>query len=131
MAGPASTAREKVCAACGRRFSWRKKWSRDWEAVRYCSAACRKAGNDPKLENAIVEMLLARSAESSLCPSEVARRLEGEESAWRALMEPVRRAARRLAHRGIVEITQKGKVVDPSDFHGPVRLRRGPELSGS
>jgi hypothetical protein len=31
---------QKLCAHCGRPFSWRKKWSRDWEQVRYCSAAC-------------------------------------------------------------------------------------------
>lgn len=34
----------KVCAACGRPFSWRKKWARDWENVRYCSDRCRGAG---------------------------------------------------------------------------------------
>ena len=33
----------KICAACGRPFAWRKKWARDWEQVRYCSDACRKA----------------------------------------------------------------------------------------
>ncbi len=32
---------EKVCAACGRSFAWRRKWARDWEQVRYCSEACR------------------------------------------------------------------------------------------
>ncbi|MGG5822687.1 DUF2256 domain-containing protein [Falsiroseomonas sp. HW251] len=32
---------EKLCAACGRPFAWRKKWARDWEHVRYCSDACR------------------------------------------------------------------------------------------
>jgi hypothetical protein len=32
----------KICAWCGRPFSWRKKWSRDWEHVRYCSQACRR-----------------------------------------------------------------------------------------
>jgi hypothetical protein len=31
----------KICAACGRPFTWRKKWARDWAAVKYCSAACR------------------------------------------------------------------------------------------
>jgi hypothetical protein len=35
----------KPCAACGRPFSWRKKWAWDWENVRYCSDACRKAGS--------------------------------------------------------------------------------------
>ena len=42
----------KDCAACGRPFAWRKKWARDWEAVRFCSDACRegrypRAGNGP------------------------------------------------------------------------------------
>ncbi|MEN3163570.1 DUF6134 family protein [Tistrella mobilis] len=32
----------KLCAACGRPFAWRRKWARDWEAVRYCSDACRQ-----------------------------------------------------------------------------------------
>jgi hypothetical protein len=34
----------KVCAACERPFTWRKKWARDWEYVKYCSDACRSAG---------------------------------------------------------------------------------------
>ncbi len=32
---------EKICAACGRPFAWRKKWARDWDQVRFCSDACR------------------------------------------------------------------------------------------
>lgn len=36
----------KVCATCGRPFTWRKKWARDWDEVRYCSEACRR--NRPK-----------------------------------------------------------------------------------
>ncbi len=31
----------KICATCGRPFTWRKKWARDWDAVRYCSDRCR------------------------------------------------------------------------------------------
>ncbi len=34
----------KICACCGRPFSWRKKWARDWPQVRYCSEACRRKG---------------------------------------------------------------------------------------
>lgn len=37
----------KVCAACGRPFSWRKKWERDWEQVKYCSERCRRSKPDP------------------------------------------------------------------------------------
>lgn len=33
----------KPCARCGRPFTWRKKWARDWPQVRYCSDACRNA----------------------------------------------------------------------------------------
>ena len=33
---------EKPCAHCGRPMSWRKKWARDWDTVRYCSDACRR-----------------------------------------------------------------------------------------
>ncbi len=31
----------KICEACGRPFVWRKKWSRDWPGVRFCSDRCR------------------------------------------------------------------------------------------
>ena len=34
----------KLCVACGRPFTWRKKWARDWEQVRFCSDRCRKTG---------------------------------------------------------------------------------------
>lgn len=33
---------QKVCAACGRPFAWRKKWAAVWDQVRYCSDACRR-----------------------------------------------------------------------------------------
>ncbi|NWG71807.1 MAG: DUF2256 domain-containing protein [Parvularculaceae bacterium] len=36
---------KKICAACGRPFSWRKKWRRDWGAVKYCSDRCRTSGD--------------------------------------------------------------------------------------
>ena len=32
----------KTCASCGRTITWRKKWARSWDDVRYCSDACRK-----------------------------------------------------------------------------------------
>ncbi|TAP33226.1 DUF2256 domain-containing protein [Alteromonas sp. KUL42] len=30
----------KVCVVCNRPFTWRKKWERDWENVKYCSKRC-------------------------------------------------------------------------------------------
>ncbi|WP_306523116.1 DUF2256 domain-containing protein [Rheinheimera sp.] len=35
---------EKICICCHKSFSWRKKWQRDWEQVKYCSERCRKTG---------------------------------------------------------------------------------------
>ena len=35
---------EKDCLACGRPFTWRKKWERDWAEVKYCSDACKRRG---------------------------------------------------------------------------------------
>ncbi|HBW00470.1 MAG TPA: DUF2256 domain-containing protein [Bacteroidetes bacterium] len=32
----------KVCATCGRPFTWRKKWEKVWDEVRYCSERCRR-----------------------------------------------------------------------------------------
>ncbi|WP_422041731.1 DUF2256 domain-containing protein [Roseibium sp.] len=32
----------KTCPACGRPFTWRKKWERSWDEVRYCSDRCRR-----------------------------------------------------------------------------------------
>lgn len=114
----------KTCVACGRRIEWRSKWARDWDNVRYCSAACRRAGvkeADRALERRILEMLAARPRSATLCSSEVARAAAPDD--WRTLMEPVRRAARRLVDAGAVEITQQGRVVDPSTAKGPIYLR--------
>jgi hypothetical protein len=44
----------KICPVCGRPFTWRKKWERDWESVRYCSDACRRKhapNDDPAKES--------------------------------------------------------------------------------
>ncbi|TWO31695.1 DUF2256 domain-containing protein [Seonamhaeicola sediminis] len=33
---------QKICPICKRPFSWRKKWAKHWEFVKYCSKKCRK-----------------------------------------------------------------------------------------
>jgi hypothetical protein len=114
----------KTCDACGRTIEWRKKWARDWDDVRWCSAACRRRGvtdQDVDLERRVLAMLADRARSSTICPSDVARAVAPDD--WRPLMEPVRQAARRLMARGEVEITQKGTVIDPSTAKGPIRIR--------
>ncbi len=118
----------KPCAACGRAIEWRKKWANCWEQVRYCSDQCRRRKVRPvdeALESAIMDLLEQRPAGATICPSEAARRV-GTGASWRELMEPTRRAARRLVASGHLDITQKGRTVDPSTARGAIRLRLRP-----
>ncbi|MCX7353100.1 MAG: DUF2256 domain-containing protein [Proteobacteria bacterium] len=33
----------KICIACKRPLTWRKKWEKVWDDVKYCSQKCKKA----------------------------------------------------------------------------------------
>jgi hypothetical protein len=118
----------KTCRSCGRRIEWRAKWEKNWDEVAYCSDACRRrkvTRVDKALEESIRTLLSKRAATSTICPSDAARDVfDGEGDGWRELMEPARRAARRLVAAGEVDITQGGSVVDPSTAKGPIRIRR-------
>ncbi|MCW2298107.1 DUF3253 domain-containing protein [Rhodococcus erythropolis] len=76
---------------------------------------------EKELAAKIRELLNARSAESSICPSDVARAAAPDN--WRPLMDPVREAARHMVADGEVQITQGGEVVDPESVRGPIRIR--------
>ena len=32
----------KPCAGCARPMSWRKRWAKTWNEVKYCSDECRQ-----------------------------------------------------------------------------------------
>ena len=122
----------KSCVVCGREITWRKKWQRSWDEVRYCSEACRRRSKsseasvqDDALEQAILALLAERGAGKTICPSEAARRVSGGEDRerWAALMEPARAAARRLVASGRIVVMQGGRVVEPSRAKGPIRLK--------
>lgn len=94
-------------------------------------------------------LLSSRARDATICPSEAARRVAGDQGAggrgggggapgaggsgsegnpgrsWRELMEPAREAGRRLAVREVVAFRQGGRMVDPSTAKGPVRMGRG------
>jgi len=36
---------EKICIVCHRPFTWRKKWKKDWDEVKYCSQRCKREKN--------------------------------------------------------------------------------------
>jgi len=42
---------EKICLHCQRAFSWRRKWWRCWDEVRYCSQACKQAARRQARKN--------------------------------------------------------------------------------
>ena len=74
-----------------------------------------------KLESAIEGLLKSRKPEASICPSEAARNVFGED--WREQMPKVREVANSMAKQNQIEICQKGIVVDPANARGPIRLR--------
>lgn len=32
----------KPCVGCGLAMSWRRRWAKNWDDVKYCSDACRR-----------------------------------------------------------------------------------------
>lgn len=72
-------------------------------------------------EQAILDLIAARGPEKTICPSDAARALAGEED-FRPYMEPVREVAAQLAREGRIEVTQKGEPVTIGEVRGPIRL---------
>jgi hypothetical protein len=97
-------------------MTWRKAWERSFDQVRYCSKACRRArltAGDVALEAEVLAALRASRRGAVIDPEQA---VGGER-------ESVRRAVRRLAVRGEVEVVQRGRVVDPSRARGPLGVR--------
>lgn len=110
----------KLCESCGRYFEFRKKWEKDWAQIKYCSDECKKNKNKFDYKDPIMNLLKQRGSGKTICPSEV---LPADQKQNKLIMEHVRRSARLLAAENLVQITQGGKVVNPSEFNGPIRLR--------
>ncbi|MBL8991154.1 MAG: DUF2256 domain-containing protein [Phycisphaerae bacterium] len=116
---------EKPCACCGRRITWRKKWQRDWHAVKYCSDRCRRFGEDPhaaELERALLALVERAGGDGSIDPCDAARAVARVDAA--SLRNSAIVAARRLAQLGLVRLTQGGRTVDGSTVRGDFRVRR-------
>jgi hypothetical protein len=76
------------------------------------------------IRTTILRLLQERGEGKTICPSEVARTLAGDDrSDWEALMEPVRTVAATMAKDGKLLVTQRGHAVDVATAKGPVRLR--------
>ena len=37
----------KACLVCGLEMTWRKRWAKNWDEVKYCSDACRSKKPPP------------------------------------------------------------------------------------
>ncbi|WP_263996084.1 DUF3253 domain-containing protein [Mycobacterium yunnanensis] len=75
-----------------------------------------------QLRAAILDLARQRGPSKTICPSDAARAIGGDE--WRNLMDDARDVARELARTGDVEISQKGTVLDPDQpWRGPIRIR--------
>jgi hypothetical protein len=114
----------KQSAVCGRKIEWRKKWEKNWSEVKYCGERCRRAKGTLAKEGAVYEarilaLLQERPRGALLTEAEVM----GNAGQDQGQTEKIREAARRLVHRGELEIIQGGKPVDPSAFRGPIHLR--------
>ena len=75
--------------------------------------------------SSVIRALLRRREGATLCPSDAARVVGGEN--WRDLMPLVREVAAELSDQGEIRITQKGEPVS-SDAKGPLRLAPGDQL---
>jgi hypothetical protein len=74
---------------------------------------------------AILELLGQRDPGKTICPSDAARALGGDDG-FRPLMDLVREAAGELIEAGRIEVTQHGEPVDLARAKGPIRLRALP-----
>ncbi len=85
---------------------------------------------DDDIAQEIVRQLSRRAATSSICPSEVARALQRDEAAWRALMPHVREVAAAMRDARRLRITRGGVDVPNDALHrGAIRLARGPDFN--
>ena len=115
----------RTCATCGRAIEWRRAWKERWEEIRYCSKRCRRHRPGPldrALEEEILSQLRQAGRRATTTPEQVARAVRPSD--WANHTERTRQAARRLVAAGVVELLQKGRIVDPSTARGAIQIRR-------
>ena len=83
----------------------------------------RRLTTEARLATVLRALLRSRAPGRSICPSEAARAIGGDD--WRELMSSARAAAWALERAGWLEVTQRGRRVDTTAT-GAIRLRRRP-----
>ncbi len=72
-------------------------------------------------EDAIIQLLQEQEPGKTISPSQAAQRMDAANP--KLQMEKIRKSARRLYDREIIEVIRKGKPVDPHHVKGVVRYR--------
>lgn len=75
---------------------------------------------------AAIRALLRHRDGSTICPSDAARVVGGED--WRDHMDAAREVAAQLADEDVIRVQQRGRDVAASSVRGPIRLASGPKL---
>lgn len=99
---------------------WVKQHGAESDPRARAASSSRMTGSNDDYSRRILDLLEARGAHKTICPSEL---LTSDDKNNPALMERVRESARRLASRHLIEFTQRGRVIDPVTAKGPIRLR--------
>lgn len=47
---------QKVCITCNRPFTWRKKWAKVWDEVKYCSEKCKAGKKKLKFQSGTIDL---------------------------------------------------------------------------
>jgi hypothetical protein len=98
---------------------------RSGPAASAAKAALTEGAPTARLRAAILALARHRGPAGSICPSDAARAVGGEN--WRQLTAQSRTIAVTLAVKGEVQILQRGAVVDPGQpVRGPIRIRVKP-----
>ncbi|MBK8851489.1 MAG: DUF2256 domain-containing protein [Saprospiraceae bacterium] len=40
---------QKICVVCAQPFTWRKKWEKNWDNIKYCSEKCSRQKNKTRV----------------------------------------------------------------------------------
>lgn len=86
-----------------------------------------EAPSNDDIRDEILRLLMSLRTGESICPSDAARSFG---SKWRQHMPLVREVAADMVRDGMIEVTQRGEVVDIDErsiesIKGPIRLRLG------
>ncbi len=115
-----NTVESKICLSCGREMTYRKKWEKNWDEVKYCSDECRRNKNKYDFRETILNALNQATTKSILSVEDVIKTLD---STTPDTVEHIRRSVRLLYHEKKIEVLQNNKIIDGGNFKGAISFR--------